>query len=475
MIGSRRTKVIVAAALVLSSLVIQFSQGDSVHGQPAQIIWGEASGQSEVCAGPQIACPASFELGVSVPATDAGSATLGQFETSLGRKAALMGMYADFSGNLPWQSLNSQIDAGRKPLLTWEPYDRDPSGRAVPLSLTQIASGAYDAKIRRWAADMSLLHGPVFLRFAHEMNGWWYPWGQPKLDPRSIADPANTPAVYVSAYRHIVDVFRSVKVNKVAWMWGPNLVDANPAVNLSSLYPGDDYVDAVGLSGYYTKSTDMFASRYAATLEALNSVAPTKPIFVGETGVISSSSRSAQIVDLYSHLLRTPRVRGVVYFSQFDQGFNYDVTGDSAALSALAQVASLPALSASTGSDGALALLPLVTGTSRIGQPLQATWSWRGTAGRALQRWVSCPSAAANLSTCTQAGAGSTYTPVVADRNRYIRAVLGVMSQTFSDLAASDPAGPILSIPSSPPAPVVDIRGTSVRIALSSPASSPVC
>ena len=37
------------------------------------------------------------------------------------------------------------------------------------------------------------------------------------------------------------------------WIWSPNVITARPSVDLAPLYPGDDYVDWMGMVGYYRR------------------------------------------------------------------------------------------------------------------------------------------------------------------------------------------------------------------------------
>jgi mannan endo-1,4-beta-mannosidase len=45
--------------------------------------------------------------------------------------------------------------------------------------------------------------------FAPEMNGNWYKWG----------DQNTSPATWVAAWRHVVDVFRANGADNVSWLW----------------------------------------------------------------------------------------------------------------------------------------------------------------------------------------------------------------------------------------------------------------
>lgn len=107
---------------------------------------------------------------------------------------------------------------------------------------------------------------PVMLRFAHEMNGSWYPWGM-------------QPEAYIEAFREVAAAVRE-QTTGTEMIWAPNygggypfvggqyapdpgttdfeLLDTDGDGELTQLddpydpfYPGDDVVDWVGMSLYH--------------------------------------------------------------------------------------------------------------------------------------------------------------------------------------------------------------------------------
>ena len=135
------------------------------------------------------------------------------------------------------------------PLISWEPWDYRKESPIVSLrgdqpaySLANIVNGDYDRYIRSWAKGVKGLGYTIALRFAHEMNGNWYPWG--------VFTNGNDSREYVRAWRHVHGIFTSVGATNVIWVWSPNII-WNTFTHLSSLYPGNNYVDWIGLSGYY--------------------------------------------------------------------------------------------------------------------------------------------------------------------------------------------------------------------------------
>lgn len=90
-----------------------------------------------------------------------------------------------------------------------------------------------DGYLRGFARAMGDAGIPIFLRFAGEFNGDWVRYG-------------GDPAKYVEKWRLVRRVMREEAPN-VAMVWTPNVVPEEP---IPSFYPGDDYVDWVGVNFY---------------------------------------------------------------------------------------------------------------------------------------------------------------------------------------------------------------------------------
>lgn len=140
------------------------------------------------------------------------------------------------------------LAAGRVPLVTWEPYT--PSPERTPRDVTRlVATGAYDEYVRDWIRGLeAALDGAdpagdgacdLYLRVAHEANGDWYPWR-----------PRDDGASYVRMWRRLHDLFEDGSLDgRIGWIWAVNHVDVGP-VGIEALYPGDRYVDRVGIDGF---------------------------------------------------------------------------------------------------------------------------------------------------------------------------------------------------------------------------------
>jgi Glycosyl hydrolase family 26 len=103
-------------------------------------------------------------------------------------------------------------------------------------SLTATVSGKYDDKFTRAANYLrGGGYGDAVIRLGWEFDGGWYPWSS-----------NGNEALWISAYRHVVDVFRAVSPDfRFDW----NGTRAHIA-GATAAYPGDDYVDIIGLDVY---------------------------------------------------------------------------------------------------------------------------------------------------------------------------------------------------------------------------------
>lgn len=228
--------------------------------------------------------------------------------------------------------------AARKmlPILAWEPWDHKATGRGrshgdqPAYRLSRIIAGDFDPYIRSWAEGIKTLGYPVAVRFAHEMNGFWYPWCE--------QSNGNRRGDYVKAYRHVHQIFAAAGADKVIWIWSPNVTYPS-AEPLRDLYPGDSYVDWIGLSGYYGtagveqyRSFDRIFTDTFAELRRFNR----KPIVITETAATDSAGQKARwIRTMFQQLPRHGNVIGVVWFELVNE-LDWRVANSPAAAKAFA-------------------------------------------------------------------------------------------------------------------------------------------
>jgi mannan endo-1,4-beta-mannosidase len=223
----------------------------------------------------------------------------------------------------------------KRVLVSWEPWKPVPTrlgvarvARPQPRYTNRaIANGAQDRYIRRFARSLATFDGAVYLRFAHEMNGFWYPWSH---DPRE----------YRRAWRHVVEVFRQVGAENVRFVWSvnPSLYQAMPAWirQLRLYWPGKGYVDMVGATVINFGMTKRYAiSAVAPRLRALHHIYA-KPVFLTEVNT-QYGGRVRWLQDLRRLLRHTPWIKALAWSQLPSRGaaqmirpgdFHWDVQRD---------------------------------------------------------------------------------------------------------------------------------------------------
>ena len=106
-------------------------------------------------------------------------------------------------------------------------------------SLSQEASGQFNASFKTVAQNMvNAGFASSIIRIGWEFNGSWFPWSA-----------GGCPSAFVGAFQQIVDAMRSVPGENFKFEWNPTIGDLGVG-DLASFYPGDSYVDLVGLDVY---------------------------------------------------------------------------------------------------------------------------------------------------------------------------------------------------------------------------------
>jgi beta-mannanase len=240
----------------------------------------------------------------------------GQFEAQSNKNMAILhwGQPWKMSGAYqPFQAgyFSNVRSHGSIPFIDWGTWALGGGVLQTDFQLADISAGSHDAYIRQWAADAKAWGHPFFLRFNWEMNGTWqFPWSE-QLN-------GNLPGDYVRAWRHVHDLFAQVGAANATWVWCPN-VSGGTTIPVASVYPGDDYVDWTCLDGY-NKYQTWLGMRSVFTGSGINwlydsytdilSVAPNKPIMIGETASLEAggggAKKAAWLADAFGNLNTSP-------------------------------------------------------------------------------------------------------------------------------------------------------------------------
>ena len=206
--------------------------------------------------------------------------------------------------------LLSLREEGVVPVVTIEPWT----------AATGVSFTPNDDYISKLAEALNEYNAEVYIRYAHEMNGNWYPWG---------GDPKRYVASYISFHDALSSLLRN---NNVKWIWSVNneSVPDTAKNNVLLYYPGDKYVDAVGIDGYlrepswikraYLSAREIFLRRgtfsylFGSTITELKKI--DKPILITETAIASNDDfKGAAIKSFFKDLENDyPYISNFIWF-----------------------------------------------------------------------------------------------------------------------------------------------------------------
>jgi hypothetical protein len=288
---------------------------------------------ASLVASPSTASPAL--LGVfDPPFGNTGDPTqLRAMEAWQGKHHAVVGLYTNFEADAADRLFTDQLPAtwaeGSVPMVSWMPWIGN--DKTVDYD-AQIASGQYDAYLADWAGRMKqFLAGPdsaygndddrrAYVRFAHEGNGNWYPY--------SPAYGGASATSYVAMWRHVHDVVTAggLDSTRLSWVWSMYNDTAYPGPAVADLYPGDAYVDWVGIDGYNwgnlhepAETWETPAEVFGAMTTAIRRIT-TKPLSVDEVGATTSGrtvSDKAAWITQYFDWAAANDVRMTMWFNDY--------------------------------------------------------------------------------------------------------------------------------------------------------------
>lgn len=296
----------------------------------------------------ELMAPASQLFGMYTAQAPFNWATFDDTATKVGAAPEVVGYFGGWDEPFRANAVTRSWARDTMPMLTWESRPigagndqvNDPNF-TLPTILGDPATGtpgAYDAYLHQYAKDIVATGLPLAIRFDHEMNGIWYPWAE--TDGAGNPINGNNPGDYVKVWQYVHDIFEAEGANElVIWVWSPNIVNNLPTSHKTlaytqSLYPGDDYVDWVGVSAYLrppykADNTFTFDYTFGQTLEQLRAITD-KPIFLAEIGASETGGHKAAWVSSLFEALQKPENDDIIGFSWFNLAVTSYVEGERA-------------------------------------------------------------------------------------------------------------------------------------------------
>lgn len=228
------------------------------------------------------------------------------------------------------ESLRNIAATGATPVITWEPMFYRADGTEIIIDAARVTGGSYDNYIAAFAQTLNAHTGPVIIRLMHEPNLFRYHWGV----TRETYD-ARAPKIYQDMWRHIVTRLRAALRDpaKVQLAFcvnaesvpGPATTGTDAWNTIAAYYPGDAWVDLLGVDGYNWGNTQTpekngwqshwrsFADILGPAVTELRALA-NKPLYVFETASALSGGSKTLWLQAAAQQSREWQIAGLCWF-----------------------------------------------------------------------------------------------------------------------------------------------------------------
>jgi mannan endo-1,4-beta-mannosidase len=226
------------------------------------------------------------------------STSLSNFENIVGKKTNLYADFESWSNTFPLKLLTNVGQSGKTLVIFWEPnfgYD-------------QIINGSEDLYIKQFASDAEKYSYPVIIVPFDEMNLNDQAWGYGQND--------NTAEKFISAWKHTHDLFAGVANVKFGLAYNSSSIPNIKGNLFADYYPGDKYVDYVGVDGFsFVSSWKNFGDIFDNAINELDLY--NKPIIIFSVAAENYSQKASWITEgLGDHIKNYSNVIGWIWFNK---------------------------------------------------------------------------------------------------------------------------------------------------------------
>lgn len=261
--------------------------------------------------------------GVFEPSAPMNMYNLNEMEEKLGYEFPVIVKYQGFSEGFPTKALENAFDEDKVVELTLQTREYGQFGEDA---IIDILDGKYDDYFKKFGKEAARFEHPVLFRLNNEMNGDWCNY--------STYYYFRDSKLFRDAWIHIHEMVTSQGADNIVWVWNPNEKSFPDFSwnNYMSYYPGDEYVDVVGLTGYNTGNyypgetwrsfKEIYDEIYHDYEETFD-----KPLMVTEFGSNSvGGDKEKWIEDMFEDIDEYPNIKGFIWWN----GTDWDQNGMAA-------------------------------------------------------------------------------------------------------------------------------------------------
>lgn len=214
------------------------------------------------------------------------------------------------------EELNTLSKEGWRPMISVNPYFfEDCQSKGMTL-YKAIMVGNCDEVMRNIGRNLKNVKDPFFLRFAWEMNVPTIEW--------SIQKTASWNEEYKNAWIRFHNILKEEGAANAIWVFAPQ-IESPSTIEFDLLYPGEEYVDWVGLDGYNWGDTQSwsnwqdFSTVFLNSYNKLRTIAPGKPFMLSEVNTTDiGGNKGLWYKDMLTHQIPEifTNIDAIVFFNE---------------------------------------------------------------------------------------------------------------------------------------------------------------
>lgn len=260
--------------------------------------------------------------------------TIPELEQKIGIPFDIVLLYRHLGFPLPIESLNKIYDSGKIAELTMQVSFMNNEALHGYSPMFDLVEGKLDKEIKELAQQIKLFGKPILFRLNNEMNSDWTSY--------SGIITLSDPEIYKTAWIRIYNIFEQENVQNAIWVWNPNDNDCPPAKwnNFMCYYPGDKYVQMIGITGYNTGNYyyDVTKEKWREFDDIYSQIYKKYiPYFEKFPWIITEFSTSSYggdkvkwIENMFKNIHKYPNIKAAVWFSFADYDYRPENKGIAA-------------------------------------------------------------------------------------------------------------------------------------------------
>lgn len=253
------------------------------------------------------------------------AASISAFEQQVGKPTSARAVFVHWGNENEFPLELKRTMRNKVLVIFWEAMDYNNSTVKQPaFSYQSILRGEWDTYLTSFAKDAKTYRYPVILVPFEEMNGNWYPW--------SGTTNGNTPRAHIAAYRYVHSFFKDAPNVQFGWSVNSNSVPDTYENRIAAYYPGDAYVDYVGVNGFnFGEPWQSFEQIFGAAFDQLRTYK--KPLFIFSMASADGPLKATWIRDAMRQIAREPDLAGWIWFNE-DKEQDWRIWSDEKSLKA---------------------------------------------------------------------------------------------------------------------------------------------